>query len=156
MYPSMDPGVLSPALAGPVDGRHLGGAGQDNRVIPYEGVCAAELTPGQRAGLLALSDTFTRRLPDGPAHHRRRAIAARLEETYFAWIGAAEDEDPCHFRVHSPVVLAEHDNHPGVFLDLDRPQPFHVHTVVRAPNGNDYGKDLLRAHHAAHHPTTLP
>jgi len=28
-----------------------------------------------------------------------------------------------------------------------------VHTIVRTPNGNDYGIDLLRLHyeHAAHH-----
>jgi len=24
----------------------------------------------------------------------------------------------------------------------------HIHTVVRTPNGNDYGKDLLRQHYA--------
>ncbi len=34
-----------------------------------------------------------------------------------------------------------------------RPSPvkWHVHTVVRTPNGNDYGKDLLRQHLEAHH-----
>jgi len=26
----------------------------------------------------------------------------------------------------------------------------HVHSVVRTPNGNDYGKDLLRQHHQAY------
>ena len=26
----------------------------------------------------------------------------------------------------------------------------HIHTVVRTPNGNDYGKDLLRLHYAQH------
>ncbi|MFI5266430.1 MAG: DUF3500 domain-containing protein [Chloroflexota bacterium] len=30
---------------------------------------------------------------------------------------------------------------------FDRPSKVHVHTVVRTPNGNDYGKDLLRQHH---------
>ena len=25
-----------------------------------------------------------------------------------------------------------------------------LHTVVRTPNGNDYGKDLLRQHYAIH------
>jgi hypothetical protein len=25
----------------------------------------------------------------------------------------------------------------------------HIHTVVRAPNGNDYGQDLLRQHYDA-------
>jgi hypothetical protein len=26
----------------------------------------------------------------------------------------------------------------------------HVHSVVRTPNGNDYGKDLLRLHYEKH------
>jgi hypothetical protein len=30
------------------------------------------------------------------------------------------------------------------------PGRIHVHSVVRTPNGNDYGKDLLRQHYAAH------
>jgi hypothetical protein len=30
----------------------------------------------------------------------------------------------------------------------------HIHTVVRTPNGNDYGKDLLRQHYSQHpHPS---
>jgi hypothetical protein len=28
----------------------------------------------------------------------------------------------------------------------DRPTRDHINTVVRTPNGNDYGKDLLRQH----------
>ncbi len=33
-----------------------------------------------------------------------------------------------------------------------RRSPFkeHIHTVMRTPNGNDYGKDLLRQHYEAH------
>ena len=30
------------------------------------------------------------------------------------------------------------------------PGKIHVHTVVRTPNGNDYGKDLLRQHYEKH------
>jgi hypothetical protein len=30
------------------------------------------------------------------------------------------------------------------------PGKAHVHTVVRTPNGNDYGKDLLRQHYEKH------
>jgi hypothetical protein len=30
------------------------------------------------------------------------------------------------------------------------PDREHVHTVIRTPNGNDYGKDLLRQHHENH------
>ena len=32
----------------------------------------------------------------------------------------------------------------------DEPSRDHIHTVVRTPNGNDYGKDLLRQHYAQH------
>ena len=30
------------------------------------------------------------------------------------------------------------------------PNKEHVHVVIRTPNGNDYGKDLLRQHYAKH------
>jgi hypothetical protein len=26
---------------------------------------------------------------------------------------------------------------PGIFLDNPKPEPFHIHTIVRTPNGND-------------------
>ncbi len=31
------------------------------------------------------------------------------------------------------------------------PAKFHVHTIVRTPNGNDYGFDLLRQHYHREH-----
>ena len=30
------------------------------------------------------------------------------------------------------------------------PNREHIHVVIRTPNGNDYGKDLLRQHYARH------
>jgi hypothetical protein len=27
----------------------------------------------------------------------------------------------------------------------------HIHTIIRTPNGNDYGKDLLKRHLETHH-----
>ena len=54
------------------------------------------------------------------------------------------------------VILVEFDHQTPVGLrDLPRGQATrqHIHTVVRTPNGNDYGKDLLRQHYEAHpHP----
>jgi hypothetical protein len=40
-----------------------------------------------------------------------------------------------------------------VFLTNPEPAKFHVHTIVRTPNGNDYGFDLLRQHYktSPHH-----
>ena len=56
-----------------------------------------------------------------------------------------------YYRVHSPVILIEFDHQRGIAFDNDAPTRDHIHTVVRTPNGNDYGKDLLRQHHAQPH-----
>ena len=40
-----------------------------------------------------------------------------------------------------------------MFLTNAEPAKFHVHTIVRTPNGNDYGIDLLRLHYAQAHTT---
>jgi hypothetical protein len=56
-----------------------------------------------------------------------------------------------YVRVQSPVIIAELDHHCGVFLDYDVPKPFHIHTVLRTPHGNDYGRSWVRqwqAHHS--------
>ena len=49
--------------------------------------------------------------------------------------------------------MIEFDHHKGVLLNNETPQRFHIHTIVRTPNGNDYGMDLLRLHYetAPHH-----
>jgi hypothetical protein len=45
------------------------------------------------------------------------------------------------------VVLIEFDHHSGIFLANQDPARFHVHSIVRTPNGGDYGVDLLRHHY---------
>jgi Protein of unknown function (DUF3500) len=45
-------------------------------------------------------------------------------------------------------VLIEFDHQPGIVYANNEPTRDHIHTVVRTPNGNDYGKDLLRQHYA--------
>ncbi len=55
------------------------------------------------------------------------------------------------------VVLISFDHQRPVALrhrlNPDLPRAAHIHTVVRTPNGNDYGKDLLRQHYLQHpHP----
>ncbi|MFD4509165.1 DUF3500 domain-containing protein [Streptomyces sp. NPDC058457] len=150
-YGSMLSAELPPELAGVVDGRHRAGAGRDNLVLPYAGLAGDELTAGQRELLLALTEPYLQALPETPRTHHRAQIARHLDTTHLAWIGTWDEGAPFYYRVHSPVVLIEYDNHPGIFLDNDEPEPFHVHTIVRTPNGGDYGKDLLRQHYAHHH-----
>lgn len=125
------------------DQRHLGGAFQDNRIIPLEGVCVAEFTPAQRASLMALVAVFLDFLPDGPRAWRLRQIEQHLDDSWWSWIGGCGDDDVFYYRLQSPVVMLEFDHHSGMWLTNEEPARFHIHTITRIPNGNDYGKALL-------------
>lgn len=142
---------LPDQLAGPFNGRHRGGAGADNLVLPPEGLPVRDLTGDQRDLLLELVGTYVSRLPAEPARAKLDQVRAHLDDTHFCWRGRHDDTGAFYYRVHSPVLLVEYDNHPGIFLDNDQPERFHVHTILREPNGNDYGFDLLAQHYARHH-----
>ena len=126
---------------------------RDNLVLDYTGIRASELTMPQRSLLLALIGEYVGHLRDSHATVRMDEVRRHLDDTWFAWIGGTEDESVFYYRVQSPVILIEFDHQRPVALrDLERGVPTrqHVHTVVRTPNGNDYGKDLLREHHRRH------
>lgn len=138
--PAMPPGRVHPG-----DERHLAGAFQDNRMIPVEGIRAADMPERAREILLEIAESFVSLLPQGPRTARLREIRDRLDETWFSWIGGHEVGDVFYYRLQSPVLIAELDHHCGVFLDYDTPKPFHIHTVLRTPHGNDYGRAYVRA-----------
>jgi len=150
---SMVGGDLPPDRRHFADNLHLGGAYQDNRIVPYEGLRASELSALQRRDLLDLVASYVAPLPPGPLAARLAEAERHLAETHFCWIGGSDEASPFYYRIQSPVVFIEFDHHAGVFLTNAEPAKFHVHTIVRTPNGNDYGIDLLRLHyrHAAHH-----
>ncbi|MDN4482990.1 DUF3500 domain-containing protein [Demequina lignilytica] len=145
--------VLDPAMpegrVHPADERHLAGAFRDNRVIPYEGIRADRLTSAQRVLLRAIVEDFLLLLPDAQRERALAEVADYLPETHLAWYGATDGSQPFYFRIQSPVILAELDHHAGVWLSNRVPQRFHVHTTLRLPNGNDYGKAYLRQWRAA-------
>lgn len=139
--------VLDPAMPDgrlhPADERHVAGAFRDNRVVPYEGIPAEALTDRQRALLRAIAEDFFLLLT---ARQREATLAdfdAHLDETWFSWYGATDGSQPFYFRIHSPVILAELDHHAGVWLNNRLPARFHVHTTLRLPNGNDYGRAYI-------------
>jgi hypothetical protein len=150
---SMVGGDLPPGRRHFADNLHLAGAYQDNRVIPYEGLRGSALSATQRRQLLDLAAAYVAPLPPGPYTARIEEIERHLGDTHFSWIGGHEDTSPFYYRIQSPVVLIEFDHHTGVFLTNEEPAKFHIHTIVRTPNGNDYGIDLLRLHyaHSQHH-----
>ena len=148
LYGSMLTADQPPGRYHPDDGRTVGGAFQDNRIVPFEGVEVGALGRAQKRAVMSLAELFVDNLPDGPAEARMREVERYLDKTYFAWIGQANDVDPFYFRIQSPVVLIEFDHHSGIFLANEEPERFHLHTIVRTPNGGDYGADLLRQHYA--------
>jgi hypothetical protein len=129
----------------------LAQAFRDNLMLDYAGIRATALTSQQRAALLRVAAEYIGNMDDGHAKIRMAEIEAKLDETYFAWIGPVADDAVFYYRIQSPVVLIEFDHQLPIALPGDRvPSRRHVHTVVRTPNGNDYGKDLLRQHIEAH------
>ena len=151
LAPDQPPGRYHPA-----DQLHLGGAFHDNRVVPFEGVSAAGFAPGQKKRLLELVQAHVMPLPEGPRKARMEEVERHLADTHFCWIGGTTDASTCYYRIQSPVVFIEFDQHAGVYLTNAEPAKFHIHTIVRTPNGNDYGMDLLRMHYAQAHKGQKP
>lgn len=147
LRPSLHPSELPPEMQDPFDGRMVAGAFRDNAVVPYAGAPASGFSEHQRLRLRALLATYAGWMREGHCGLRMSEIDRHLDETYFAWMGAVGEDEPFYYRVHSPVVLIEFDHHPGIVFDNTVPSPNHIHTIVRTPNGGDYGLDLLRQHH---------
>jgi hypothetical protein len=148
IFHSMKGGDIPPERVHFADERHFGGAFRDNRIVPYEGIKISEFSRDQKKCLLDLIEVFLILLPPGPRKARIEDIVAHLDETRFCWIGGHGESSTFYYRVQSPVVLIEFDHHCGVFLTNENPEKFHVHTIVRTPNGNDYGNALLDLYYA--------
>ncbi len=146
LYARKRDAAMPPGRVAVGDELHLGGAFQDNRRIPREGVRADAFGAGQRRALMDLVDLYLATLPPGPRQARLAQVERYLDATHLCWIGGTGDDDPFYYRVQSPVLVVEFDHHAGVFLGNAEPEKFHVHTLVRTPNGNDYGMDLVRQH----------
>jgi hypothetical protein len=123
----------------------------DNVNIDYQGVRGADLDAKQKAQLLDLADQYVSNMDTGHAKVKLSEVKQHLDNTYFAWIGKTDADNVFYYRIHSPVILIEFDHQTPVGIrklmpEVRTPIREHVHVVVRTPNGNDYGKDLLRQH----------
>ena len=120
----------------------------DNVTVAYEGLPATELNATQREALLDLIGLYVGNMDDGHAAVRMDEVMAQLDRTYFGWKGSVEANGVFYYRIMSPVIYIEFDHQGPVALGQrgGGPTRNHIHSVVRTPNGNDYGKDLLRQH----------
>ena len=129
----------------------------DNLTLEPQGIRHDDLSPEQRERLISLIAVYTGRIRDGHAGLRLGEVKRHLSETWFGWAGAHDDIGAFYYRIMSPVILIEFDHLPGIVYDNKEPSRRHVHTIVRTPNGNDYGRDLLARHYRLHdhsHPDT--
>lgn len=147
--PRMPEGRLHPA-----DERHLAGAFRDNRLIPYEGISGFDLDDEQWSLVLAIVEDSLLLLRDDQRALTLADVVEHRDETWFAWYGATDGTQPFYFRIQSPVLVAELDHHAGVWLSNRVPQRFHVHSTLRLPNGNDYGRAYIEQWRARRHPDT--
>ncbi|KAM3082538.1 hypothetical protein ACMFMF_002196 [Clarireedia jacksonii] len=109
----MDGNSLPADRWNPFDERHLGGARQDNRIVPYEGCPVSEFPEDKKQSIIKLFEAFNEYYPDSVLKHRVELFKKHMDDTYFAWIGEYGDEDPYYFRIHSPVAFMELDFHCG-------------------------------------------
>jgi hypothetical protein len=128
---------------------------KDNVVLNYAGVRAADLNAARKSQLVELANLYIANMDDGHARVKMEEIKRHIDNTWFAWIGGADSNSVYYYRIHSPVILIEFDHQRPANLarfspDPNRPTRQHIHVVVRTPNGNDYGKDLLRQHYLSH------
>jgi hypothetical protein len=142
VYKDMHDEAMPPGRWNKDDQRHLCGAYRDNRIVPNEGIRATQLSESQKSTLYDILAQYLLYLPTRARELKLSHIKQFEDETYFSWIGGFGNDDPFYFRIQNPVVLVEFDHHSGVFLNNEEPRKFHVHTLLRTPNGGDYGMAL--------------
>jgi hypothetical protein len=130
-------------------------AWKDNAVVPQAGIMAPDLSDRQRKQLLDLVALFIGNMDDGHAKIKMSEVERHIAQTSFAWVGRTEPGSVFYYRIQSPVLLIEFDHQTPANLrhlakNPSAPNPEHIHVVVRTPNGNDYGKDLLKQHYTQH------
>lgn len=124
----------------------------DNKTIDYKGLKGSELTNEQKKDLIHLASLYINNMKEGHAKVKMEDIEKHIDDTYFGWKGTTDEEAVFYYRIYSPVILIEFDHQAPVGVREERkPSRNHIHTMVRTPNGNDYGKDYLKQHLENHH-----
>lgn len=129
-------------------------AWSDNVVMDYAGAAVSGFNTEQKALLMDVIGLYIGNMEAPLAEDKMKEITAYLDQTHFAWIGETKEDSVFYYRIQSPVLVIEFDHQAPVGLTHMYPRgvPYreHVHSMVRTPNGNDYGKDLLRQHYISH------
>ncbi len=119
------------------------GADREVKLAAPAGLAYARMTKDQQTRLRELLEYYAGRLRPELAQAEIQKIADRgWNEVHFAWAGGLERGAPHYYRIQGPGFVIEYDNVQN--------GANHIHTVWRDFTG-DFGRDLLREHHAAAH-----
>jgi hypothetical protein len=116
--------------------------GAKDRAAPIDnrGLEARAMSEAQKAQLRKLVEVYAASF-EAPLRDARLARASEgFDGVRFAWAGPTERGRPHYYRVQGPKFLIEYD--------ASQDGGNHIHTVWRDYDG-DFGRDLLREHHAA-------
>jgi len=115
------------------------------RLDEMQGIAVSALNDSQKVLLRQLIAEYFDNLEQPLQRDYWARLDRHWEQVHFAWIGGYERGEPHYYVIHSPDFIIEYDN-----VSSDGKGADHVHTIWRE-KGNDFGEDLLRAHHAAAH-----
>lgn len=133
----------------------LAQAYRDNINLDYAGLPGKDLSDEQKQQLLKVVLHFVGMMRDDHAAVKMKEVRRHIDRTFFAWVGDTSNNGVFYYRIHSPVILIEFDHERRVApFRSQQPTRDHIHAVLRTPNGNDYGKDLLRQHLEKEHDAT--
>ena len=134
------PAGCTPATSGtsPARSRTTGSSRSRASAWPSMPAAAQQTGAGDRRGVRPAAARRPARGPDARDRGAPRRDVVLLDRRARARATSSTT------ALQSPVIIAELDHHCGVFLDYDTPQPFHIHTVLRTPHGNDYGRAWVR------------
>jgi Protein of unknown function (DUF3500) len=110
------------------------------------GLSYAAMNPDQQTRFKTLVETYANRL----RHELTEAELKKINDTGwnrlgFVWAGGLQPGQGHYYRIQSPDFVIEYDN--------TQNGANHIHTVWRVFSG-DFGRDLLREHYAADHPSS--
>ena len=109
--------------------------------IDGRGLAAGAMTGPQKAQLRRLLEAYADNFEPSIREARLARALEGFESLRFAWAGPVERGRPHYYRLQGPRVLIEYDS--------SQDGGNHIHTVWRDFSG-DFGRDLLREHHARH------
>jgi hypothetical protein len=128
-------------ISNDVPGDIFTAAESGKRLVDYQGIKAAELNSEQKEMIRYIIREFVFNLEyEKAVIEYNKIIKAGVDEIYFAWIGAKEEDKLHYFMLNGPTFLIEFDNN-GFGQNAN-----HIHAIWRE-KGNEYGEDILKKHY---------